>query len=649
MIERRAAHPSEIILSRDSGAISRRGFEKFWCYGVLLSACVILAACGKNPPTTTQDGAVEDAGVVSNDASATDLGTNTGDAATTDLGTTTDDAATTDLGTAGMDGATTDLGSTLTDAATADLGSSSMDAGPVDLGVADLGATTDAFVADAGVDMFVDMGPGSCAGDSVYFKASNTAAQQLFGTSVSISADGNTLAVGAYGDKSNARGINGDASNTDAYGAGAVHLFRKSIVDGRAMWAQEAYIKASNTIASQNFGIAVSLSADGNTLAVGATFESSNATGINGDQTNTSATASGAVYVFRFASSAWSQEAYVKASNTHGGDSFGSAVALSADGNTLAVSAVGETGRSVGINHSQTPAHYGGAGAVYLFRFASSAWSQQAYIKSSNTRSQQHFGAALAISADSNTLAVGAYGESSIATGINGIQNNASAPESGAVYLFRFAGSTPAWSQQAYIKASNTRFGMFFGSSVALSSDGNTLAAGAEFEESNAMGINGDQTSVAYTSAGAAYLFRYAGSTPAWSQQAYIKASNTHAGQAFGSSVALSSDGNALAVGAPNEGSHATCIGGYQYDLSDGYSGAVYSFRFASAAWTQHAYIKPPVTLAGQHFGTSISLPADGTFLAAGAPNESSSAVGVNGDATDNGTSNAGAAYVFRN
>ncbi|MCA3154152.1 MAG: hypothetical protein ING30_03810, partial [Burkholderiales bacterium] len=54
----------------------------------------------------------------------------------------------------------------------------------------------------------------------------------------------------------------------------------------------------SNTGASDFFGYSVALSADGNTLAVGAAFEASNATGVNGDQTNNSASASGAVYLY---------------------------------------------------------------------------------------------------------------------------------------------------------------------------------------------------------------------------------------------------------------------------------------------------------------------------------------------------------------
>ena len=127
-----------------------------------------------------------------------------------------------------------------------------------------------------------------------YVKASNTEADDYFGYSVAISADGNTLAVGALGEASNATGINGDQNDNSATHSGAVYIF----VRNGTTWAQEAYIKASNTDAGDYFGYSVSLSSDGNTLAVGAYGEDSDATGINGDQDNNNATDSGAVYVY---------------------------------------------------------------------------------------------------------------------------------------------------------------------------------------------------------------------------------------------------------------------------------------------------------------------------------------------------------------
>jgi trimeric autotransporter adhesin len=75
------------------------------------------------------------------------------------------------------------------------------------------------------------------------------------------------------------------------------------------------------------------LSADGNTLAVAAAREGSNSIGVGGEaiaQSNNEAPASGAVYVFiRSVDAIWSQQAYVKASNTEADDLFGFSLALS--------------------------------------------------------------------------------------------------------------------------------------------------------------------------------------------------------------------------------------------------------------------------------------------------------------------------------
>lgn len=127
------------------------------------------------------------------------------------------------------------------------------------------------------------------------------------------------------------------------------------------------YGKASNTGANDRFGTALALSTDGSTLAVGAVFEDSNATGVNGNQGNNSTSRSGAVYIFTRSGSAWSQQAYVKASNTGAGDQFGFALALSADGNTLAVGATEEDSNATGVGGNQVGNSALSSGAVYLY------------------------------------------------------------------------------------------------------------------------------------------------------------------------------------------------------------------------------------------------------------------------------------------
>lgn len=472
-----------------------------------------------------------------------------------------------------------------------------------------------------------------------YFKASNTGQGDYFGYDVAFSADGNTLAVSAPFESSAATGINGNASDNTAPSAGAVYIFIRT----NNAWSLQAYIKASNTGIGDNFGSGVALSSDGNTLAVGATLEDSSATGIDGNQALNGALDSGALYVFTRTNNAWSQQAYIKASNTDKLDTFGCSPNLSADGNTLVVGAFAEDSAATGIGGSQADNSASSAGAAYVFLRANDTWSQQAYIKGSNTGADDYFGLHIALSADGNTLAAGARNEDSASTGINGKQNDNTAANSGAVYVFQR--TEGAWSQQAYLKASNTGPGDFFGFGLALSADGNTLAAGAFAEDGGATVINGNQDDNNANSAGAAYVFSREGNS--WSQQAYVKASNTGANDWFGYSLGVSADGNILAVGASNEGSASSGIDGNQADNSAKNAGAVYVFLRANSAWSQQTYVKASNPSAGDLFGYSLGLSGDGNSLAVGARGESSAATGIGGDQAGKGALESGAAYMF--
>ncbi|PCH99905.1 MAG: hyalin, partial [Zetaproteobacteria bacterium] len=164
--------------------------------------------------------------------------------------------------------------------------------------------------------------------------------------------------------------------------------------------AATVYVKASNTGVGDNFGFSVAISGDGNTLAVSAKLEDSFALGINGVQSDNGSVSSGAVYVFTKVNNSWSQQAYVKASNTQANDNFGDAVALSADGNTLVVGAAGEDSAATGIDGNQADNTATSSGAVYVFTRTGMVWSQQAYVKTSNAGSNDFFGYALNLSDD---------------------------------------------------------------------------------------------------------------------------------------------------------------------------------------------------------------------------------------------------------
>jgi hypothetical protein len=333
--------------------------------------------------------------------------------------------------------------------------------------------------------------------------------------------------------------------------------------------------------------------------------------------TGDAASAAGAVYVFVRSGGAWSQQAYLKASNTNASDLFGGALSLSSDGNRLAVGAIGESSNATGVNPNpgQADNSAAAAGAVYVFTRSGTTWTQEAYIKSLNALAGDQFGFSVALSADGGTLAVGVPGEDSAATGIQGnvfsdcgaVSPANCASQSGAVYIY-FLTFPSTWNPQTYIKASNTGAGDSFGFSVSLSADGNMLAVGAPLEDSALTGVTAGPVSEgtagnAAVDSGAAYTFKRASGI--WSQHTYVKASNAEAGDRFGSVVALATDPflvpRTLAVSAPREGSAVTGVSaisptpGTDND-SAAMAGAVYVFnRILTGGpdtWAQQAYIK---------------------------------------------------------
>ncbi len=445
-----------------------------------------------------------------------------------------------------------------------------------------------------------------------YVKSTQTTEFSTFGRPATLSADGNTLAVGAYNE-------NGST--------GAVYVYRRT----SGAWQPQDVVTAPNSgsvdsgigYSGDRFGWAVALSADGATLVVGAPYEDSAAQGIDGNQQYDCATsplkncasAAGAVYVYDYVgnASAYALRAYVKAPNSRGGYLFGWAVALSTDGATLAVGAPHEDSAAKGVGGDQQDDCYAygsvnldpqncatDSGAVYLFswtRNSDRTWGTgqfTTYLKGPDSWVDDQFGMALALSADGATLAVGASLEDSAAQDIGGNPKNGCADfapqncatDSGAVHLFdRVRNNDGTWGTTqltAYLKAPNSEIGNNFGQAVTLSADGATLAVGASLEDSAAQGIGGNQQNDCKNadgstklnpqnctpSSGAVYLFdRVRNDDGTWSAgqfTTYLKAPNSEIGNNFGQAVALSADGATLAVGARGDNSAAQGIGGDQ-------------------------------------------------------------------------------------
>ncbi|MCA8979557.1 MAG: hypothetical protein H6831_10050 [Planctomycetes bacterium] len=463
---------------------------------------------------------------------------------------------------------------------------------------------------------------------NAYLKASNTDAGDQFGFSIAAGfvGGGYTVVVGAPFEDSAATGSNGDQSDNSAPDAGAVYVF---ILSGGTTWTQEAYLKASNADAGDNFGISVSIRGD--LILVGARFED----GDGSSQASNSLTDSGAAYLFRrLPGPNWFQIKYLKAGNLGAGDQFGRSVVC--ESGELAIGAPFEDSVATGVNGNGADNSAIDSGAVYIFTDVYGTCVQSAYLKASNTEANDYFGYALDYSW--NTIVAGAYFEAGGQSGVNGNQLDNTMPEAGAAYVFVRDGGG-VWSQQAYLKQSYADAVSHFGYAVAIDQD--TIAIGARSEDGTDTGVNGNQFDLSTGYSGAAYVFVRNGTT--WTQQAYIKASSVSFADQFGFSVSLSSD--RLAVGAYYEDSIATGVyGDDSNDLSMN-SGAVYLFERNGVIWQQVGYFKAPNSQPGDLFGFSVVV--DGNTLFVGAAFEDSASVGPYSLMVDNSAPEAGAVYVY--
>jgi FG-GAP repeat len=491
-------------------------------------------------------------------------------------------------------------------------------------------------------------GGGSPAGviysAQAYLKAANATDHSFYGTAIAISGD--TVVVGAYN------------QGTGANRPGGAYVLKRT----GTSWAQEAYLTASNAEHADRFGTSVSISGD--TIVVGAICESSSLTtirAVTGFPDNNNSGCSGAAYVFKRTGTVWAQEAYLKASNANALNDpldptsgyltaveFGWSVAVSGD--TIVVGAINEASPLTTITNGAGAASLDtsafGSGAAFVYkRSAGPAWAQQAYIKAPNAESSDGFGNSMALSGD--TLVIGASNEESNQTTITNVASaNNSATGAGAAYVFSRTGN--AWSFNSYLKAPNAEAADQFGYSLALSGD--TIVVGANLESSNQTTITNGTTASANNgaaSAGAAYVFRLSGGN--WTNEAYLKPSNAHAGDQFGISVAIYSD--TIVVGAYAESSNQRTLSDgttASSDHSAAAAGAAYVFKRTGATWAQEAYLKAPNADAGDQFGTSVGVYSNTVVV--GAPWEKSAQTTITNGITasaDNSLTGVGAAYVF--
>lgn len=372
---------------------------------------------------------------------------------------------------------------------------------------------------------------------------------------------------------------------------------------------------------------------------------------------------------------------YFKASTISRNQEFGKDVAITEDGNTIAISAVGERSSATGINGDDSLQNAPASGAVYVFsrNQTTMQWEQAAYIKASNTGSSDHFGTSIALNLDGTILAVGAMFEDSG----TGDQADNSLKNAGAVYIFsRTSKTVNDWQQQAYLKASTPTLGARFGKDVSLNAAGDVLAVGA-FGEAGAGVDNVGAAFIYHSSASGAgkvwneismlrpteldkrvlfgsqvklnasglrlavaahagyvsgvrkgwvEVFDRASLTAPWVRQPIITSHRNGSDLRFGFSLDMDRAGNTLAIGAPAE---------------DSGKGAAYVYLYESGSWTQQQYLTTINGDQNDQYGHSIAMSPDGDNLVVGAKFEQSAADGFNGDERNNSGGAYGAVYQY--
>jgi hypothetical protein len=292
-------------------------------------------------------------------------------------------------------------------------------------------------------------------------------------------------------------------------------------------------------------GFSVSISDDGNTALVGAS-------GVKGR--------AGAAYLFVKEGSEWSRVGKLTASNGDDGDQFGRSVALSGDGTTALVGAFYDNDRT---------------GAAYIFTKPASGWANtdaSIILTASDGACRDRFGWDVALSRDGDIALIGAYGKT-----VNGFK------AAGGAYIFTRSGDS--WTQVAALTATDAGAYNYFGDSVALDSNGDTVLVSAYGEN--------DYVGVAYI---------YARDDSGWSLTAKLTASDGGKNDQFGQSVALSGDGNTALIG-----SIYNDIGGCTG------VGAAYIFTKSNDGWSTGVKLTTSEPGAYDYFGGSVALSGDGS------------------------------------
>jgi hypothetical protein len=412
---------------------------------------------------------------------------------------------------------------------------------------------------------------------------------RAFGFSVSLSADGNTLAAAS------------NENDPNQPGDGTVRIFQRGD-DGR--WIQECLLERFSV--QTNFGPALALSGDGQTLVVGASSHTGTVGGIGAPEASAPLPApgqaahfTGAIYVFTHDAQQrkWSRQAFIKAAVPVADEAMGSRVAVSHNGNLVLA---GSTQR------------------MYLFERLAGQW-RQAWIFERRPGTEMNPTLGMAMSASGSTVAVRA-----------GSLFDRTAIPYLAVHVFKPCPCGTGWHLVADLRSAKSMVQPIdplddgFGLALSFSGNGNTLAVGAPMDFGDASD-DGTTQNTGSAGSGAVYIFA-TDDSGVWQRRAFLKARTAPTNDQFGDQVALSGDGKVLAATACGLAANADGLRrNHRADAKIGGDGAglcgssSYVFEQSVAGTWSHiaaAIPAPGEVVAPQLF--SLAFSADGQTMGLG-------------------------------
>lgn len=363
----------------------------------------------------------------------------------------------------------------------------------------------------------------------------------------------------------------GNTAVAGAISEGAIYVFLRT----NGVWNQsQKIVPAVFGPTGAGLGYSLEISDDGTRIAAGSPYN------------DTVVSNGGAIYVYDRSGDTFTETDILYSADAASDDRFGWHIGMSADGKVIVGGSVLDDPRG------------SASGSAYVFELVNGAWTQRAKLVPSDGATGDEFGTAISVSGDGSVVLVGA--KNANISGVN---------DTGAAWIFTRSGDT--WPQTAKISPTDIALNDHFGWATAISYDGTLALIASPHDDDKGSG------------SGSAYMFENVGGT--WNQIRKFVASDGLAVDFFGQFVAMSNNGDIVAISAPGDDDAGIASG----------SVYIYERNKDTGFWAQTQKFHASDRAGSDQYGNALALSGGGNFIIVGA---SSNNAGANG---------AGAAYIY--